>query len=155
MIKRTGDLFTTETDAIGHGVNCLGLMGAGIAKPIREKWQDNYEAYHTQCLMKGLRPGEVFVYPAEEKRESAYFPDVRIIVNMASQELPGSDARYDWLFSAGMRAAEQLQEIGLRKVAIPLIGCGIGGLVWSHAEKVLEAVEVLNSGFQFEVWKQA
>lgn len=154
MIKRKGDVFTTSLDAIGHGVNCLGYMGAGIALPIRKKYPDNFESYHAQCLMKGLRPGGVHIYPANERgRESAYFPNMRILVNMASQDKPGADASYEWLFQSGMAAASQLQEIGLRSVAIPQIGCGIGGLEWDKAEKVLEAVEVLNSGFQFEVWK--
>lgn len=154
MIKRKGDLFTTDSDAIGHGVNVLGLMGAGIALPMKEKYPDNFESYEIQCKMKALTPGGVHIYPALELgRKSNYYPEVRIIVNMASQNRPGADASYVWLFQAADAAAKQLQEIGLRKVAIPLIGCGLGGLVWSHAEKVLEAVEVLNSGFQFEVWK--
>jgi hypothetical protein len=54
---------------------------------------------------------------------------------------------------AAQMITEQCKKDGRTPVlAIPQIGCGIGGLEWSKVETLLKSVEILNPGFQFEVW---
>lgn len=142
MIKRVGNLFDTGATCIGHGVNCHGIMGAGIAKEFKRRFPDNYRAYSRRCRDKTLRPGKTFVW-AE---------DGTTIMNMASQNRPGADATYEWLFLAAQDAAAKATALGEKVIAIPQIGCGIGGLKWHKVEVVLLAVEIL-SGIEFEVWK--
>lgn len=148
MIQRNGDVFTTEAAYIGHGVNLRGVMGRGIAKTIRENYPYTYETYKGHCEAKELAIGTSFV-----TQENDLW-----IVNMATQVHPGPDARYEAVFSAAMDAAMQVSDLAddadrSPVLAIPQIGCGIGGLEWGKVEILLKAVETLNPGFQFEVWK--
>ncbi len=147
MIQRKGDVFTTEATFIGHGVNLRGVMGRGIAATIRENYPNTFELYAKQCKGDYLNLGDVFVTNEDEVR----------IVNMVTQKHLGPDARYDAIFDAGMEAAVAVMDISADEdrtpiLAIPRIGCGIGGLEWEKVETLLKAVEILNPGFQFEVW---
>jgi O-acetyl-ADP-ribose deacetylase (regulator of RNase III) len=149
-----GDLFTSDCEALGHGVNVRGLMGAGIAKTFKERYPENYLSYGQQCKVNGLIPGGVLIVPCYEADMNAKHVQ-RYIVNMASQRQPGPDATYSWLFASALQAAQQLVSIGVFDCAIPEIGCGIGGLEWSKTEALLRGIEDLVIGFQWEVWKYA
>jgi O-acetyl-ADP-ribose deacetylase (regulator of RNase III) len=149
-----GDLFTSDCEALGHGVNVRGLMGAGIAKTFKERYPENYLSYGQQCKVNGLIPGGVLVVPCYEADMNAKHVQ-RYIVNMASQRQPGPDATYSWLFSSALAAAKQLKSIGVYECAIPEIGCGIGGLEWPVAELILTTIEQLVPGFEWEVWQYA
>lgn len=148
MIHRKGDVFTTEAAYIGHGVNLQGLMGRGIAKTIRETYEDSYNEYKNACQSGDLSLGSVLITDEGERR----------IVHLATQTFPGPDARYDAVFDATIEAAQIITNECLKYdrspvLAIPQIGCGIGGLSWEKVETLLKAVEILVPGFQFEVWK--
>lgn len=151
MIECHGNLFDSDAPALGHGVNCAGVMGAGIATAFRDLYPHNYENYRAACLAGFLKPGQITVNRENDK----------YIVNMASQNKPGRDATYPWLFEAAYTAAKQAVDNGIDRIAIPEIGCGIGGLVWDNVETVLLTTEYLvntpgmRSIFDWEVWHYA
>jgi O-acetyl-ADP-ribose deacetylase (regulator of RNase III) len=150
MIEKTGDMFTSDAPALGHGVNCAGVMGAGVAKTFRERYPHNYVNYRAACQSGALRPGMVHV----NREKSVY------IINMATQDMPGADATYPRVFEAALNAAQGAVTKGVNRVAIPEIGCGIGGLDWVAVKAVLKDVEFIvnyenDSDFQWEVWHYA
>ena len=61
IIERSGDLFTSECPALGHDVNTLGSMGAGIAVEFRRRWPALYDAYRVECRSGRRQPGGIFV----------------------------------------------------------------------------------------------
>lgn len=114
-----GDLFDQKVQALAHGVNCKGLMGAGIAKPFRDKFPLMYEEYVLMCKAGQLRPGSVFAH---------YAGGGRWVYNIASQNSPGPDARKEWLSAGLYSALIHARVYGVKEIAAPQIGCGIGGL---------------------------
>ena len=149
MIEKHGDMFTSDAPALGHGVNCVGVMGAGVAKQFREKYPHNFINYRGACQTKVLKPGMVHV-----NKENGKF-----ILNMATQNMPGADATYPRVFEAALNAAQGAVAKGIDRVAIPEIASDIGGLKWEYVAVVLTAVEIIvndNGGlldkFQWEVW---
>lgn len=146
MITRTGDLFTTKLKAIGHGVNLEGVMGAGVAKIVREQFPEAYEHYKYACDHRVLFPGAAQMV----NTESGYG---KIIVNMGTQLEPGPHAELRLIKLAAANAAESLQWYrGIEGMAIPKIGCGIGGLDWHDVLPLLLDVED-EYEFEFEVWE--
>lgn len=143
MIKKKGDMFTSDAGAFGHGVNVVGLMGAGVAVAFREKFPKNYVTYRNACEAEMFKPGETLVTVEEGV----------FIFNMSSQDDPGPHARYEWTFSALLDAALQAEKFGVKTIAIPLIGCGIGGLEWAGVEYLIIAAENIVPTVEFEVWK--
>lgn len=133
MLLVTGDIFALESEALGHGVNCKGVMGAGVARGFRERFPAMHEAYRALCKGGELQPGGVF--PWREEASGLW------VYNMASQNLPGPVARLSWLRGAAEATLEHASAQGVELVTIPLIGCGIGGLEWEDVAEVLEEVE--------------
>lgn len=142
MKEVTGSVVHADEIAIGHGVNCKGLMGAGVAKAIREYYPQISGAYIQWCN-NGAKGGDVQLYKVSNER---------VVVNIASQELPGADARYDWLATGLAKAVNELHAIGLNTMAIPRIGAGIGGLDWEAVKVILELIELVYDahGHHFE-----
>lgn len=142
FIEKIGDLFTSDAPALGHGVNCKGLMGAGIAIQFRRGYPGMYAEYRKLCVEKLLRPGQIYPYRAGD----------RTIVNIASQEYPGPDASLRWLELGLSAALEYCVERELAALAIPRIGCGIGGLAWLDAKHVMTEVASSFDTVTLEVW---
>lgn len=132
----TGDLFNTTAPALAHGVNVRGVMGAGIAKPFKERFPLMYEEYALMCKHGTLLPGQTFVY---------YAGNGRWVYNVASQREPGPDARIRWLTTGMVDALIHARKHDVREIALPKIGCGIGGL--DYDSQVLPALERLSAIF--------
>jgi O-acetyl-ADP-ribose deacetylase (regulator of RNase III) len=141
MREVTGNVVYADEVAIGHGVNLKGLMGMGVAKAIRMAYPQISGAYIEWC--KEAQGGEVQLYKVSNER---------VVVNIATQDLPGADARYDWLAAGLARTVQELHRIGLNTIAIPRISAGIGGLDWDAIKVIINLVEVIyeNQGIHFE-----
>lgn len=152
MQIHTGDLFTSSAAYLGHGVNLRGMMGAGIAKTFRERYPINYAEYKKACAYGTLSLGDVLVIPEREENNR-----LRLITNLATQDLPGPNAEYKAvfgsLFSWAEKASrpERLSKFG-GIMAIPEIGCGIGGLELPKVKAIVKAVEYCFPDIEFEMW---
>lgn len=127
IILEKGDLFAVEADVIGHGTNCVGAMGAGIAKAFAAKFPIMYAQYRRDCVLGKYVPGDFMTF---------YENDVHG-VNLFSQDQTGADARYEAIATSVIGVSQRLSRTYLTDsdgshrntvLAIPLIGCGIGGL---------------------------
>jgi O-acetyl-ADP-ribose deacetylase (regulator of RNase III) len=143
-----GDLFDSPDRAIGHGVNVFGMMGSGIALPMRKRFSLMHAIYVDDCLSGRLTPGRATV---TRDTDTLTFRD-RLIVNIASQDQPGPSARYDWLAYGLDEALRKLTHLGETRLSLPKIGCGIGGLDWLAVEQIIRLVERAHPGFTITVY---
>lgn len=127
-----GDLFDSGSPAIAHGVNCRGVMGAGIAVGFKQRYPTMYQHYQAMCDQGHLILGQVFPWYAEHERP--------VIFNLATQIEPGPNARYSGVMQSVDTMLLMAQNKGISQVAIPQIGCGIGGLEWPQVEGILLAL---------------
>jgi O-acetyl-ADP-ribose deacetylase (regulator of RNase III) len=125
-----GDLFELDVPALGHGNNCRGAMGAGIAVEFKRRYPDMYRAYRKRCLAGDFNLGDVFVWLA---------PD-RVIYNLATQPVPEPSATLDAIERSVRAALDDAEQRGIRRVGIPRIGAGLGGLAWPDVESTLASV---------------
>lgn len=139
----TGDIFTTDAPAVGHGVNCSGVMGAGIAAVIRKNYPSVYTQYRQICQNPGLEPGDMLPILGQDKRW---------IFNIASQNRPGPDARLEWLESGLAKAFEFCSTNEIRSFAIPRIGAGIGGLDWEKVRELFVDLSWVYADVDLQVW---
>lgn len=144
IIHKEGDIFTTEMPAIGHGVNCQGLMGSGIAVTVRNKYPDVHAAYVKFCKSPGLYGGDVFIVKSEV--------DGKYIFNLASQIKKGRHATYELLEASLWGAFKALEDKEITGFALPQIGCGIGGLKWHKALPIIEKVAAAYPAIDLELW---
>lgn len=130
-----GDLFDPAFgfDAIGHGVNCKGKMGSGIAVEFRKRWPLMYRNYYWLCRSDTgfFLPGQVYPWKAE---------DGLTIYNIASQYLPGPDAKQEYLEVGLQYVHFHMLQKGLTNLGLPRIGAGIGGLTFQTVCDTVEFV---------------
>jgi O-acetyl-ADP-ribose deacetylase (regulator of RNase III) len=143
MIKEIQDnLFKSHADIIVHGCNAQGKMGSGIAKQIRDIYPKVYDAYIQVYESKGLKLGDIIPVSIGNRKW---------IVNAITQEFYGYDDRlytdYDAIRECMKKIAHNAQH-GF-KIAMPKIGCGLGGGDWNKVKKIIE--EEL-CGFEVEVY---
>jgi len=145
IVHHTGDIFTTTSRGIGHGVNIAGVMGHGIAVQFRDRFPDMYNQYRVLCRNGNLEVGNSFIYEIPGSKPPLF------VYNIASQDEPGSNAQYGWL-EEGVRAALiHADSQNLPTIALPRIGSGIGGLNEREVELLLSSL-VAHFRASIEIW---
>lgn len=151
-----GDILHSNTTPkevlVCHQVNCKGIMGAGLAKQIRNKYPQVYYVYKNACNIA-----------AQENNTSKLLGTFQIIdvsrnsgykvVNIFGQDGYGRDRQYT-SYEALTKAFKELCHLMRNEVVrIPYgIGCGLGGGDWSVVEQIIEK-ELVFHGREVEVWK--
>ena len=129
--ERTGDMFAADDlDALAHGVNTVGIMG-GIAGKFENEYPEMAEHYKGLCNRGEFKAGQVF--PWQEKGKP-------MVYNLATQEKPGADAQYKYVKKTMKNMLGHANSIGIKKIGIPQIGCGIGGLEWDKTKNIIQNV---------------
>ena len=134
MIESTrGDILNADAEALVNTVNCVGVMGRGIALQFRKAFPENFKACKAACDRQELGPGVLFVheYPEQGCR--------RFIINFPTKRHWKGKSRIEDI-QAGLSALIRLvRDLGLRSIAIPPLGCGLGGLDWRTVRPMIEA----------------
>ncbi len=133
-----GDILKAEAEALVNTVNCVGVMGRGIALQFKKAFPDNFKEYKTSCDRKELCPGRMLVHNTNR----LVIP--RYIINFPTKRHWRGKSRFEDI-EAGLKVlAEEVRKRGIRTIAIPPLGCGLGGLDWkvvrSMIEKTFEAL---------------
>ena len=139
MIEMTsGNILTDDSDAIVNTVNCVGVMGRGIALQFKNAWPENFKAYAAACKREQVRPGRMFVF------EVGQLTSPRYIINFPTKRHWRGNSRIEDIDAGLIALVSEIQARGLRSVAIPPLGSGLGGLNWSDVRPRIEAaLEVL------------
>jgi O-acetyl-ADP-ribose deacetylase (regulator of RNase III) len=133
MIELTqGDILKAGTEALVNTVNCVGVMGRGIALQFRKAFPDNFKAYKHVCDRKQLQPGQVFVFDLGRLEPPRY------VINFPTKgHWKGKSKLED--IQAGLDALlQEIRSRGIRSVAVPPLGCGLGGLNWDRVKPMIE-----------------
>lgn len=147
VIQKQGDIFTTTQPALGHGVNIRGVMGAGIAKTVRQNYPDVYKLYREKCQTREFGVGEVLPVFSVQGDPN------RWIFNLSTQDDPGPSARYEWVEASVRKSLDLVQSLELTGIAFPRIGAGIGGLEWAKVEAIIVAEAEKHPHLTVELWE--
>lgn len=149
LIERQGDMFTTDAYVIGHGVNAYGVMGAGVAAIIRDKFPAVYDDYRADYTLGHLWPGSSHGYLTAWPQTSRGV----WVFNLVTQDQPGPHARLPWIAESLRRTLQRAHEMGASKVALPRLGCGIGGLDWrTQVHTIFSVMAMAYPTVDVEVW---
>jgi len=130
---KQGDLLRQDdVDAIVNTVNCVGVMGKGIALQFKNKWPANYSAYEAACKAKQVRPGTMFVF------DSGGLVKPNYIINFPTKDHWRGKSRVEFIRDGLVDLVAQIKRLGIRSIAIPPLGCGNGGLEWDEVRPLIE-----------------
>ena len=122
---KTGDIFKTDADAIVNTVNCVGIMGRGIALQFKNAYPANFKAYKVACDAEQVQPGRMFVF------ETGKFTP-RFIINFPTKRHWKGKSRIVDIEAGLVALAAEIKSRGIKSVAIPPLGAGLGGLDWDE-----------------------
>ena len=129
---KTGDLLAEEADALVNTVNCVGHMGAGIALQFKKAWPENFRAYAAACRNGEVQPGRMFVYETRQTVSPSY------IINFPTKRHWRGESRLEDIDAGLVALVAEIRRLGLRSVAVPPLGAGLGGLPWSQVRSRIE-----------------
>lgn len=135
-----GNIFDSTCEALVNPVNCVGVMGAGLAKQFKERYPRNFELYANYCKHGLLLPGECYATTQNEGR---------VIINFATKHHWRGESQLSNVRAGLLFMRSNYQEY-VKSFAIPALGCGLGGLRWERVEPIIHEVM---KGLVYEVYE--
>ena len=123
---KTGNIFDEDVEALVNSVNCVGFMGRGIALQFKNIFPENFRAYAAACKRSEVHPGRMFVF------ETKQMANPRYIINFPTKRHWRGKSRMEDI-EAGLHAlTQEIVTRGIRSIALPPLGSGLGGLNWAE-----------------------
>jgi O-acetyl-ADP-ribose deacetylase (regulator of RNase III)/uncharacterized protein YwgA len=118
-----GDLFKSQAQTLVNTVNCVGVMGKGVAEQFKHRYPDMFDDYKRRTDRKAVRLGEPYFYRSTSGAR---------IINFPTKDHWRSPSRLVDIERGLNYLADHAQEWGVTSLAMPPLGCGNGGLEWSE-----------------------
>ena len=128
----TGDILDADAEALVNTVNCVGIMGRGIALQFKNRFPANFKAYAAACVHEEVQPGRMFVF------ETHTLTNPKFIINFPTKRHWKGKSRMEDIDSGLVALVEEIRTRGIRSIAIPPLGSGLGGLNWADVRPRIE-----------------
>lgn len=138
LICKEGDIFEQQVEAIVNPVNCVGVMGKGLALEFKKRYPKNFLDYKIHCDCNRLDEGLLHVY-----RENGM-----IIVNFPTKYHWRDKSNLSTIVTGLINLRIWIIENNIQSIAIPKLGCGLGGLSWDN---VFVQIEVILRGLNAKI----
>ncbi len=136
MIRLTrGNILQADAEALVNTVNCVGVMGKGIALQFKNAFSDNFVAYNRACRNHEVALGHMFIVPTGCMMNPKY------IINFPTKQHWKMKSQLSHIESGLTNLIHEIRRLGITSITVPPLGCGNGGLTWS------EVVPLIKSAF--------
>jgi len=128
---KSGDLFKSDKQTLVNTVNCVGVMGAGVAKKAKQLFPSMYEDYSVRCEKKSVQPGVPYLWKNPE-------PNAQWILNFPTKDHWRNPSKIEWIENGLKCFLENYKDLGISSIAFSALGCGKGGLWWVDVKPIME-----------------
>ena len=129
-----GDIFEADVEALVNSVNCVGVMGRGIALQFKERFADNFTQYKAACDRGEVQPGRMFI------TETGKVGEPRYIINFPTKRHWRGKSHLKDIQNGLKSLAEELSRRTISSVALPALASDLGGLSWSVVRNEIEGI---------------
>ena len=135
MITLTnGNMFDNPADIRINTVNCVGVMGAGVALEFKNKYPEMFKDYKKACTANKIRPGKPHVWS-----NNNFCDDENVvIVNFPTKDHWRKPSEYQYIEDGLNWLHNFLKKEGNVTITIPALGCGHGGLDWAIVKNMIK-----------------
>lgn len=145
IIEKVGNIFDCDQNILVNPVNCVGTWGAGLAKQFASKFPETYKLYLAEFKAGFLRPGYC-VINRENYKTIICFPTKDHWMDPSKLEYIRWGMHYliEYLRHELMSDYEDIRRYDPKtqkfsvEIAMPRLGCGLGGLDWDEVKEVLQ-----------------
>ena len=128
---KTGDILSEDASALVNTVNCAGVMGKGIALRFKKAFPENFKAYARACRNGQVAPGRMFVFETDEVSPS-------YVINFPTKAHWRDGSRMEYIDDSLKDLTKEIRDRDIRSIAVPALGCGLGGLSWDEVRPRME-----------------
>lgn len=139
-----GNMFECNADCLINTVNCEGFMGKGIAYQFKKRFPENNKSYVKACKSGALTVGKIHYF----------IEDGITIINFPTKNKWREPSRIEYIETGLDSLIELLPTLAVKKIAIPPLGCGNGGLIWDEVKAVMEQkINIVSEQYDFMVFE--
>ncbi|MGR4895161.1 macro domain-containing protein [Stenotrophomonas sp. LARHCG68] len=149
IVFKTGDMFASSAEALVNTVNCVGVMGKGVALEFKRRWAENYKFYKRACDRRELRPGAVLVFDRGDLFGSE---GARYLVNFPTKDHWRSKSKLEYIDSGLDSLVSEIRRLSITSIALPPLGCGNGGLDWAVVRPLMQRKLSALDGVRVEIY---
>lgn len=129
MIRRIqGDLFKSKCQVIVNPVNCVGVMGKGLALEFKNRFPEMYEDYAHQCAIRKLKPGVLHLWKNSEPW----------ILNFPTKDHWKYPSLIEYIEYGFEAFCNSYAEHCITSIAFPELGTGLGGLLRDNVREMMD-----------------
>lgn len=147
MEFKTGDILASDAEALVNTVNCVGIMGRGIALQFKNKFPENFKAYAAACERGDVQPGRMCVF------STGWVTGPKYIINFPTKRHWKGNSRLEDIESGLTALRDEILNRKIESIAIPPLGSGLGGLDWREVRPQIERTLNDLSGVRIEVFE--
>jgi O-acetyl-ADP-ribose deacetylase (regulator of RNase III) len=127
-----GNILAADAEALVNTVNCVGVIGRGIALQFKKTFPANFKAYAAACKRSEVQPGRMLVY------STGKLTNPRFIINFPTKRHWRGASRLSDI-EVGLQAlVREIESRSIRSIAVPPLGSGLGGLNWADVRTAIE-----------------
>lgn len=122
-----GDIFKSPAQVLTNAVNCVGVMGKGVALEFKNRYPQMFNDYKLKCDQGKVKPGQPYLWE-DDSAQVLNFPTKRHWRDQSLIQDIEDGLKY---------LATSYEQMGIQSIAMPALGCGLGGLKWSEAQPLI------------------
>ena len=130
---KSGNLLKSDAEALVNTVNCEGFMGKGIALQFKKAYPENNREYVQACRRGEVRPGTMLVHA------TGLMMNPRYIINFPTKRKWRQNSKIEDIELGLVALIAEVKRLGISSIAVPPLGCGLGGLNWEEVRPKIEA----------------
>lgn len=127
-----GNFFDFDADIRVNTVNCVGVMGAGVALQFKKQFPDMFEEYLRECNLGNVKIGKPHVWI-----DNALFRTSPVIINLPTKDHWKKPSEYIYIEKALVWLRDYLSHNAGKTITLPALGCGHGGLDWEKVKRMI------------------
>ncbi|MEV5032118.1 macro domain-containing protein [Sphingobium sp. LMC3-1-1.1] len=131
---KSGDMFAEPVQALVNTVNCVGVMGKGVALEFKQRWPENFKVYKQACDSKRLKPGTILIFDTHQLFAT---DGPRYLVNFPTKKHWRAKSELSYIEDGLEALVDEIRKFGITSIALPPLGCGNGGLDWADVRPLI------------------
>ena len=122
-----GDIFKSPAQVLTNTVNCAGIMGKGVALEFKNRYPQMFGDYKSKCDQDNVKPGQPYLWEDDSAQ----------VLNFPTKRHWRDNSLLQDIEDGLKHLANSYEQLGIQSIAIPALGCGLGGLKWSEVQPLI------------------
>lgn len=122
-----GDIFKSPAQVLTNTVNCVGIMGKGVALEFKNRYPQMFGDYKSKCDQGNVKPGQPYLWENDSSQ----------VLNFPTKRHWRDNSLLQDIEEGLKHLANSYEQMGIQSIAMPALGCGLGGLKWSEVQPLI------------------